>query len=56
MSAYIQVILPLVFTDLLQDGQIFFFYPVIFRLFSICWLLFFHVVMVQVLVQVNVLL
>lgn len=30
MLTYIQVILSLVFTDLLQDGQIFFFYPVIF--------------------------
>lgn len=55
-ATHIKVILPLVLANLLQDGQILLFDPVVFRLFAIYRLLFFHVVMVQVLVQVNVLL
>lgn len=55
-ATHIKVILPLIFANLLQDGQILLFYPIVFGLFPIYRLLFFHVVMVQVLVQVNVLL
>lgn len=48
MSTYVQVVLPLVLADLLQDGQVLLLDAVILRLLPIHWLLLFHLIVVQV--------
>ena len=48
MSTYIQVVLPLVLSDLLQDGQVLLLDPVVLRLLPVHWLLLFHLVVVEV--------
>ena len=49
MSTYVQVVLPLVLADLLQDGQVLLLDAVVLRLLSVHRLLLFHVVVVEVL-------
>ena len=48
MSTYVQVVLPLVLADLLQDGEVLLLDAVVFRLLAVHRLLLFHVVVVEV--------
>lgn len=48
-TTYIQVVLPLVLSDLLQDGQILLLNAVILRFLPIHRLLLFHFIVVQIL-------
>ena len=48
MSTYVQVVLPLVLADLLQDGQVLLLDAVVLRLLSVDRLLLLHLVVIEV--------